>query len=233
VTVAPNPGDANGLDAGVAAAVADARRRIDAVAGGRRVALLAVTKGFGPAEVSAAVRAGVDGCAENYAQELVVKAEALASGGQPAPHAWHFIGRLQRNKVRQVAEHVAVWQSVDRLALGAEIARQRPGATVFVQINLSGETNKGGCSFDEVPPLVESLRGLGLVVDGLMGVAAFGPAQQSRSGFDRLVSLADDLGLAERSIGMSSDFEQAVEAGATMVRLGTVLFGSRTVAPAG
>ncbi len=83
--MAPDPGDANDLDAAVAVAVADARRRIDAVAGGRRVALLAVTKGFGPAEVSAAVRAGVDGCAENYAQELVAKAEALASVASPPP----------------------------------------------------------------------------------------------------------------------------------------------------
>lgn len=233
MTVPADPADSAGLDAGVAVAVAEARRRINAVAGGRRVALLAVTKGFGPAEVSAAVRAGVDGCAENYAQELAAKAEALATNDQPAPQAWHFIGRLQRNKVRQVADHVAVWQSVDRLPLGTEIARRSPGATVFVQINLSGEPDKGGCTFDEVPHLVELLRALGLVVDGLMGVAAFGPAQQSRSGFRRLVSLADDLDLAERSIGMSSDFEEAVEDGATMVRLGTVLFGSRTGPPVG
>lgn len=226
------PGSAE-LDAAVAAAVVDARARIDAVADGRPVSLLAVTKGFGPAEVSAAVRAGADGCAENYAQELVAKAEALATSGQPSPASWHFIGRLQRNKVRQIAAHVSVWQSVDRASLGAEIAKRSPGATIFVQVNLSGESNKGGCTFDEAPALVDQMRSLGLNVGGLMGVAAYGTAEQARPGFERLVSVADDLDLAERSIGMSGDFEVAVEAGATMVRLGTVLFGSRVTPPAG
>lgn len=221
-----------GLDAAVAAAVADARRRIDAVAGQRRVSLLAVTKGFGPDEVGAAVRAGVDGCAENYAQELVAKAGALATSGQPAPSQWHFIGQLQRNKVRQVAGLVSVWQSVDRLSLGSEIAKRSPGATVFVQVNLSQDPARGGCAFGEVPVLVAQLRSIGLDVNGLMGVAPYGPAEQARPVFERLVALADDLGLAERSIGMSSDFEVAVETGATMVRLGTVLFGSRVAPPA-
>lgn len=231
--VSPGGDGSAGLDDAVGAAVTDARRRIDARSGGRQVSLLAVTKGFGPDEVAAAVRAGVDGCAENYAQELVAKADALATSGQSAPPAWHFIGQLQRNKVRQVAGLVAVWQSVDRSSLGAEIAKRSPGATVFVQINLSGEPNRGGCAFDDVPDLVVELRSMGLVVDGLMGVAAYGPSPHARPAFDRLVAMADDLGLAERSIGMSGDFEEAVEAGATMVRLGTVLFGSRVKPPAG
>jgi PLP dependent protein len=218
-------------DALVAAAVADARRRINAVAGGRRVSLLAVTKGFGADVVSAAVRAGVDGCAENYAQELVAKAEVLEAAGLPAPQGWHFIGQLQRNKVRQLAGLVSVWQSVDRASLGAEIAKRIDGATVFAQVNLSGDPSRGGCSFGELPALVAKLRSMGLDVDGLMGVGSFGPPEQSRPGFVRLVAMADDLGLRQRSIGMSGDFEMAVESGSTMVRLGTVLFGSRGQPP--
>jgi PLP dependent protein len=225
--------DAGDIDARVAAAVSGARQRIEQVAAGRPVALLAVTKGFGADAVAAAVRAGVDGCAENYAQELLSKADALADTGMPTPNAWHFIGQLQRNKVRQLAGLVSVWQSVDRLSLGAEIAKRCPGATVFAQVNLSDDPGRGGCSFDEVGGLVAQLQDLGLQVDGLMGVAPFGPPGQARPVFDRLVGLADDLGLPERSIGMSGDFEVAIEAGATMVRLGTVLFGSRRHPPAG
>ena len=218
--------DQAAIDARVASAVREVRQRIDAVAGGRRVALVAVTKGFGPAEVVAAGRAGVDGCGENYAQELVAKAGALADAGVPAP-SWHFVGRLQRNKVRQLAPLVSVWESIDRLELGAEVARRQAGARVFVQCNISGEDAKGGCAPAEVPALVDGLIGLGLDVQGLMGVAAAGPPDEVRRSFDLLVDLADRLGLAERCIGMSGDFEVAVAAGATMVRLGTVVFGRR------
>lgn len=218
--------DQAALDARVASAVAEARQRIEAAADGRRVALVAVTKGFGPAEVLAAVRAGVDACGENYAQELLAKQEALATAGEPTP-SWHFVGRLQRNKVRQLAPHVALWQSVDRVELGAEIARRSPGAAVLVQCNISAEPTKGGCAPAEVPAVVGGLVDLGLEVRGLMGVAADGPADETRRSFDLLVGLADSLELPERSIGMSGDFEAAVAAGATMVRLGTVVFGRR------
>ncbi len=218
--------DQSALDARVATAVSEVRERIEAAAGDRRVALVAVTKGFGPAEVLAAVRAGVDACGENYAQELLAKEAALAAAGEPGP-SWHFVGRLQRNKVRQLAAHVALWQSVDRVELGAEIARRCPGAAVLVQCNISAESTKGGCAPDEVPAVVESLADLGLEVRGLMGVAAEGASGDTRRSFDLLVGLADALGLPERSIGMSGDFEAAVAAGATMVRLGTVVFGRR------
>lgn len=217
------------LDARVADAVAEARERIAAVADGRPVALVAVTKGFGPAEVAAAVRAGADACGENYAQELVGKAEALASAGDPGRvvPTWHFIGQLQTNKVRMLAPHVSLWQSVDRPSLATEIARRAPGADVLVQCDLSGEPQKGGCPLEEVPGLVEHARSLGLDVRGLMGVPAAGPSEVVGEAFSRLVRLADALELPERSIGMSGDFEEAVRRGATMVRLGSVLFGSR------
>jgi hypothetical protein len=223
LAAAPGANDQGSLDEQVAHALAEARRRIEARAAGRHVAVLAVTKGFGPDEVRAAVAAGADGCGENYAQELVGKAEAL---GDVQP-VWHFIGRLQRNKVRHIAHLVSVWQSVDRLSLGAEIARRAPGARVMVQCNISGEEAKGGCRLADAPGLVTDLTNMGLEVIGLMGVAADAPADIVRPSFQQLVALADDLGLAERSIGMSGDYEMAVEVGATVVRLGTVLFGRR------
>jgi hypothetical protein len=146
----------------------------------------------------------------------------------PGPR-WHFIGRLQRNKVRLVASYVAVWQSVDRLALGEEIARRTHEATVFVQVAVTDEPGKGGCPPDGVPVLVGGLGRLGLDVRGLMAVGATGSAEDARPGFRRLRQLADDLGLPEVSMGMSGDLEVAVEEGSTMVRIGTALFGPRPV----
>jgi PLP dependent protein len=219
------------FDAGVAAAVASVRDRIEAVAGGRTVHLVAVTKGFGAEAPAAAVRAGVLTCGENYAQELVAKANAIdglvAAGALAVAPAWHMLGRVQRNKVRQLAPHVAVWQSVDRLELGEEIARRQPAAVVHAQVNISGEDTKSGCAPADAAVLVDGLRQLGLDVRGLMGIGPAGPAEASRPAFALLVRLAEELGLPERSIGMTGDFEVAVEEGATSVRVGTALFGAR------
>lgn len=225
----------SGVDPGfadaVAARVLEARQRIDAASGGRPVALVAVTKGFAADAVAAALAAGVDAVAENYAQELVAKQAALAElaidGLPPDGRWWHFIGRLQRNKVRQLAPLVALYQSIDRAAVAAEVAKRAPGASVLIQVDISGEATKAGCAPAEVPALVEDCADRGLEVRGLMGVGATGTAEEARRGFAALVALADDLSLPERSIGMSNDFEVAVEEGSTMVRLGTVLFGAR------
>jgi PLP dependent protein len=120
-----------------------------------------------------------------------------------------------------------VWESVDRAELVDEIAKRAPGARVFVQANLSGEAQKGGAPLDEVPDLVARARAAGLAVEGLMGVGPAGEPEGSRAGFRALVSLAGQLDLAERSIGMSADLEVAVQEGATLVRVGTDLFGPR------
>jgi pyridoxal phosphate enzyme (YggS family) len=200
------------------------RARITAAGGAADVSLVAVTKGFGADAVAAALEAGLVDVGENYAQELVDKSRAVV--GSPTPR-YHFIGRLQRNKVRLVADLVSVWQSVDRAELAREIAARAPGATVLVQLNLSGEPQKGGCPPDATAELVEAVRQLGLDVQGLMGVAPSGPPEQARPGFRRLVELADGLSLPIRSIGMSGDLEVAVEEGSTMVRVGRDLFGER------
>lgn len=148
-------------------------------------------------------------------------------GGGAGGVRWHFIGRLQSNKVRKVAPYVHLWQSVDRLGLGEEIARRAPGAAVLVQVNSTGEATKGGCAPGELPGLVEALAGLGLDVRGLMTVGPLDEPEAARPAFRELRRLADGLGLAERSMGMSDDLEVAVEEGSTMVRVGSALFGPR------
>jgi uncharacterized pyridoxal phosphate-containing UPF0001 family protein len=140
----------------------------------------------------------------------------------------HFIGRLQSNKVRQLAGVVDVWETIDRPALVTELARRAPGATILVQVNTTGEPGKGGCPPDDVAALVEAARAAGLVVDGLMTVGpTVGGAEAARPGFRTTRRLLDRLGLATCSMGMSDDLEAAIEEGATRVRLGTALFGPR------
>ncbi len=199
----------------------------------RPVRLVGVTKGH-PAEVAAAVFAtGCDDLAESYAQELVPKAQllrgAMAAGSLRSDTSprWHFIGRLQTNKVRSLVEVVDLWESVDRPSLAREIARRAPGAAVLVQLDLAGLPGRGGCDPAEAPALVEHCRELGLEVRGLMGVGAPGGAEAARPGFRLLAAMADDLGLAERSMGMSADLQVAVEEGSTSVRVGTALVGPR------
>ena len=194
-------------------------------AGGEGVTLVAVTKGFGPDVVAAAVAAGVEDVGESYAQELVAKAAVVE------PPRWHFVGRLQANKVRALAGTVDLWQSVDRPRLVDELARRVPGAKVLVQVDVTGEPSKGGCPPADVAALVERAADAGLEPRGLMAVGPLGSPEEARPGFRALVGLADRLGLAERSIGMSGDLEVAVQEGATMVRVGTALFGPRPPRP--
>jgi uncharacterized pyridoxal phosphate-containing UPF0001 family protein len=134
---------------------------------------------------------------------------------------------VQRNKVAELAPVVGVWQSVARVVEGERIARFAPGAAVMVQVDTTGLPGRNGCAPDEVAHVVSRLRALDLDVVGLMTVAAPGPAERARSSFESVGRLADDLGLPERSMGMSDDLEAAVAAGTTMVRIGRALFGER------
>lgn len=185
------------------------------------VMIVAVTKGLGVDVVRAAVAAGLEDVGESQAQQLLAKVDE----GVPAATRWHFLGPVQRNKVKKLAPHVVLWHGVDRESAGAEVARHRPGAAVLVQVNVSGDDNRPGCGWDEAAALVGRLRDQGLDVRGLMGVATRGG--DARSEFRRLAALRDDLGLAELSMGMSGDLEAAVEEGATIVRVGSALFGPR------
>lgn len=229
----PDPSEADRV-AAIAERATALRRRL-AAAGGDHVEIVAVTKGFGPLEVRGAARAGLTAIGENYAQELVAKYEAVRPDESEAADGpsieWHFIGRLQRNKVKRLAGLVDVWQSVDRAVLVDEIAKRAPGATVFVQVDVSGEPAKGGCPPDHLADLVQRGRDLGLRVDGVMAIGPTGPPEAAADPFRRLVDQADELGLARRSIGMSTDLEVAVAAGSTMVRVGRDLFGPRPPRP--
>jgi pyridoxal phosphate enzyme (YggS family) len=197
------------------------------VAGGdpSAVRILAVTKGFGPDAVAAARAAGLVDVGENYAAELVSKAPG------PDGTRWHFLGAIQRNKVRALAPLVDVWQSVARLSEGERIAALSPGATVLVQVDSTGLERRNGCPPAEVAALVGALASLSLTVAGLMTVAPQGDPAAARAAFDEVARLADGLGLVERSMGMTDDLEAAVAAGSTMIRVGRGLFGERPGAP--
>ena len=178
----------------------------------------------------AALAAGLTDVGESYVQELEAKAGELAESDGPVP-TWHFVGGLQRNKVRKAAPYVAVWHSIDRLSLGAEVALRSPGAKVYAQVNTTGEPQKGGCEPARVPGLVDGLRDLGLDVLGLMTIGPAGPPEGARPAFRLLRELAAREGLAGLSMGMTGDLEVAVSEGATVVRVGSGLFGPRPARP--
>jgi pyridoxal phosphate enzyme (YggS family) len=216
---------------GVAAALAEVRERIAAAALGAgrdpgAVRLVAATKTVRAERVAEAVALGVTDIGENRAQELIAKADAVDElASSTATLCWHFLGRLQRNKVRSLAARVTWWQSVDRDPLGTAIARHAPGARVLVEVNLAGEPQKGGCAPGDAARLVDAFRKAGLRVEGLMTIP---PADEDpRPWFAALRELADALGVHELSMGMTDDFEAAVAEGATMVRIGRAIFGAR------
>lgn len=214
----------------VATSLAAVRERLDRVAGRRveQVEIVAVTKGFGADAIRAAVAAGLDRIGENYAQELVTKHAEVADLLVERGVRVHFIGRLQTNKVRLLAGRVDCVETVDRPALVDELARRCPGLAVLVQVNATGEADKGGCPPSAVAELVERARAGGLVVEGLMTVGpTTGPPEAARSGFRAVRALVDELGLAVCSMGMSDDLEVAVAEGSTRVRVGSALFGAR------
>lgn len=215
----------------VSARVNSVRSRIDTVAPDpSTVRLVAVTKGFGPQAVQAALAAGLTDIGENYADELVGKAEALAAasppGGGPTPH-WHFLGAVQRNKVARLAPLVDWWQSIARIEEGRAIARRRPGASVLVQVDVVGGQGRNGCRPTDVADLISALRDEDLDVAGLMTVGPQGPPEVSRPVFALVRDLATRLELTQCSMGMTDDMDVALAEGSTMIRLGRALFGDR------
>ena len=193
-----------------------------------RVAVVGVTKGFGADAVAAAVAAGCDAVGENYAQELLDKRPVIEQLGPEV----HFIGRLQRNKIRQLAGIVDVWCSLDRMSAIDEVAKRAPGTRVLIQVDTTGDPGKGGCDVGETAALVDRANERGLIVRGLMTVGPTGAdSEAARPGFRRVRALVDELGLDECSMGMSGDLVVAVEEGSTEVRVGTALFGPRPPRP--
>lgn len=215
------------------------RARIDAAArrAGRdpaTVALLAVSKTHGPEAVRAAYARGQRDFGENYVQELVPKAAALAD---LTGLRWHFIGHLQTNKCRDVAGLVATVQSVDSERLVRELGRRATAAGrtvgILVQVNVAREAQKSGCEVEALPAIIAAaLETPGVALRGLMTVPpAADDAGESRRWFDALRALRDEHGgaalLPELSMGMTHDMDEAVAAGATVVRVGTAIFGAR------
>ena len=191
------------------------------------VSLVAVTKSFGIDAINAAFASGCDAIGENYAQELLDK----ASLHLPRVDI-HFIGGIQSNKVKALAPHVALWQSVDRPSVIDELAKRAPNAEVLLQVNTTGEGTKGGVAPQALEGLLErALRG-GLVVRGLMTIGpTHGSDAEKKAAFGLLRSLAVEYGVTECSMGMSGDYAIAVECGSTMVRIGSRLFGDRRITP--
>ncbi len=188
------------------------------------VEVIPVTKGFDGAAIEAAAAAGCTTVGENYAQDLLSKADVIERLGMQV----QFIGQLQSNKVRQIAGVVTLWASVDRRSIVTEIAKRAPGAHVLIQVNATGEDDKGGCAPDEVADLIDAATDAGLSVEGLMTVGPTGLSPEAaRPAFETVRGLVDLHGLEVCSMGMSADLEVAVACGATQVRVGSALFGPR------
>ena len=203
--------------------LAEIRERISTAGGdSRSLAIVAVTKDFGLDAVQAALDNGLHEFGENRADQLIAKAAAVQTGV-----VWHFLARVQRNQVRKIAAHVDLWQAVDRVAAGEEIAKRAPDADILVQVNVSGEPQKHGARPEDVPGLVVHLSTLGLDVRGLMAVGPTGPPEAARPGFRTVSRLATRLALPVCSMGMTDDLEVAVQEGSTMLRIGRGLFGDR------
>jgi len=195
------------------------------------VTIVAVTKGFGPDAVTAAAGAGLVDIGENRVQEALDKMGRVAAPGV----RWHLIGHLQRNKAKLVPGRFSLVHSVDSLALAEELNR-RAGAPlrVLLQVNAAREPQKSGCTPEEAPGLARQIAGLGqLQLDGLMTMAPLTDDEDAqRRTFRSLRALRDTikeegLWLPTLSMGMSADYATAVAEGATVIRLGTVLFGPR------
>jgi pyridoxal phosphate enzyme (YggS family) len=191
------------------------------------IRLIAVTKTVSPDIIRQAAESGIKHVGENRLQEALSKKQALAD----LPLTWHFIGHLQTNKAKKAAAHFDWIQSVDRVELAAKLqetaSKQLP---VLVEVKLHEEPNKSGVDEETLPDLVENIRrNARLELRGLMAIPPFSDAaEDSRPYFRRLRELAEQFGLSELSMGMSHDFEVAIDEGATMVRIGTALFGERS-----
>jgi PLP dependent protein len=211
-----------------------------AMAAGRRpeeVELLAVSKTWPVDCVIEAARAGQRAFGENYVQEGVAKVLATVD----LDLTWHFIGPLQSNKTRPVAEHFAWVHTIDRIKIAERLSAQRPPALpalqVCVQVNVSGEASKSGCAPEEAPALCRAVAMLPhLHLRGLMAIPeATDDLAAQRAAFSRLRDVynstrAAGLPLDTLSMGMSHDLEAAVTEGATIVRIGTAIFGERNYA---
>jgi len=223
----------------IAERIASVRSRIDAATrrSGRQfgdVTLVAVTKNVETPRIIEAIQAGVSDCGENYVREALSKQRILTDVSDT--FRWHFIGHLQRNKAKDVAGRFALIHSIDSLPLARELgersAQSGHEARVLLQVKLDSSQTKFGIEFDDIPRSTElALEIPGIKVVGLMGMAPFSDQPEDSRGCFRALRTAFDTLPAESrqilSMGMTADFEVAIEEGATLVRIGTAIFGPR------
>jgi pyridoxal phosphate enzyme (YggS family) len=221
----------------IAGNLAKIRERIGAAAAvsgrqGEDITLIAVTKTVDADRIRQAVDAGVTEIGENYIQNALLKYPSIGNAVK-----WHMIGHLQTNKVRQAVPIFDLIQSVDSLRLAEEIGKRSLAAEkvmpVLIEVNISGEESKFGVSKKDVERLCEAVASVpGIKLSGLMGIAPLGAGDADiRRSFAELKSLWDRLPDENRrwlSMGMTSDFEAAIEEGSNMVRIGTAIFGPRS-----
>jgi pyridoxal phosphate enzyme (YggS family) len=217
----------------IAAAAAAAHRTEDSVT------LLAVSKGHSAEQVRAAAARGVANFGESYLQEALPKIDAL----RDLPVSWHFIGRIQSNKSALIAERFAWVHAVDRLKIAERLAAQRPRSAsplqVCIQVNIAGEPGKAGVEPATASDLARSVQALPrLTLRGLMCILPAGQSSHdNRHAFHAMQLLlqqinADGGGLDTLSMGMSADYRDAIAQGATLIRVGTAIFGPRPGNPA-
>lgn len=197
--------------------------RNEIAANGRKnVRIVAVTKGFDRSAIECAQRLGIRDIGENYAQELEDKIDAVNDST-----AVHFIGRIQRNKVRKIIDHVDLWHSVARPEILVELAKRTASPQVLLQLRAENDDTKEGIRPDQLESMLEVAETHGVTVRGLMTIGILGDVEATQRCFVELDRVAEQFGLVERSMGMSGDYREALAAGATMLRLGSVLFGER------
>lgn len=205
----------------------------------RDIKIVAVSKTHPVDAIINAIHVGIIDIGENYAQEMKLKFEQIARMGERQPN-WHFIGHLQTNKVKYIAPFVSLIHSVDSVHLAQEIEKQASKHNrtidVLVQVNTSGEMSKFGCEPEETLQIINSIKGFShLRIKGLMTIGSFSTDEQIiRKEFRLLAKLLDEakrsfpeLDLKELSMGMTNDYLIAVEEGATILRIGTAIFGKR------
>jgi PLP dependent protein len=216
------------LRAAVAAAAASAHRSVDSIT------LVAVSKGHGAGQVRAAAAHGVTNFGESYLQEALPKIDAL----RELPLSWHFIGRIQANKSAAIAGHFHWVHGVDRLKVAERLSAQRPHYApplqLCIQVNIAGEPGKAGVDPASAPELARSVAALPrLTLRGLMCILPAGQsAKDNGRAFHALALLLQQINaqggaLDSLSMGMSSDYREAIQQGATLIRVGTALFGPR------
>ena len=186
------------------------------------VTLIGVTKGFPHEEVNIASTLGIKNFGENYAQELLTKNPLV-----DPEISWHYIGQLQSNKIRKISHLVDVWHSVTSLKLAREIHKRDDQAQILLQVSLMGPSNSKGFEVEQLPQLSSELRDMNIDISGLMTMGVPGDKVATRVVFKELRKLADTFELPECSMGMSGDFEIALESGASMIRVGSAIFGNR------